>query len=415
MVDDRLHSRNVYEHGEGTESDRWRVPDSPEGCRSYLINLPDDPQYHAMILGAISRLASEDHYSCSGDRAAAAAAFHEAILSFTGYHGMVTLMQPGDIKIAAGTQTDSWLFCDGEAYQIDDYALLHAAIGTAFGEDGAGTFRVPDLRDRFPIGAGLALNIGDTGGEAEHTLTVDEIPEHNHSVEVPIVGAGLIGEIPASVIDINPFGTTGNTGGGSAHNNMPPYLALGAWIFTGVPECAPPCEPAEPAPPGMQEIFVSTSNIDGDVILPITEPGFYRIDMRGVSNDQGDGWTFVSMRPQAGTLAAWREWLEGFNTLSFGSDETAQTSTFVRAWLPQSGAPGPTRQMHMQVWIEVTGDRLFTRWNTAVVQSAASAAQRMGAMRGNSISLYTDLSSGIRVLTTSAVARWHRIHVWREA
>ena len=38
----------------------------------------------------------------------------------------------------------------------------------------------PDLRDRFIVGAGNEYDVGDTGGEASHTLTIDEMPSHNH-------------------------------------------------------------------------------------------------------------------------------------------------------------------------------------------------------------------------------------------
>ena len=43
------------------------------------------------------------------------------------------------------------------------------------GEEGT-----PDLRDRFIVGAGSTYEVGNTGGEATHTLTVNEMPSHNH-------------------------------------------------------------------------------------------------------------------------------------------------------------------------------------------------------------------------------------------
>ena len=44
-----------------------------------------------------------------------------------------------------------------------------------------GTNGTPDLRDRFVVGAGSDYSVGDTGGEAEHTLTIGEMPRHNHT------------------------------------------------------------------------------------------------------------------------------------------------------------------------------------------------------------------------------------------
>ena len=43
-----------------------------------------------------------------------------------------------------------------------------------------GSNGTPDLRDRFIVGAGSTYKVKDTGGEATHTLTVNEMPSHNH-------------------------------------------------------------------------------------------------------------------------------------------------------------------------------------------------------------------------------------------
>ena len=83
---------------------------------------------------------------------------------------------------------------------------------------------------------------GKTGGEKTHTLTVDEIPSHAHDMDDAVYGnyknrlgirgdgGGGNGLIPSMMQ------TTGysrykptDTGGGQAHNNMPPYLAVYMW------------------------------------------------------------------------------------------------------------------------------------------------------------------------------------------
>ena len=91
------------------------------------------------------------------------------------------------------------------------------------------------LKDRFLLGAGDTYSAGATGGSATHTLTVDEIPSHKHSTY--IVGAqsgewkGFAGGSAMTYAQWNSsYG--GNTGGGAAHNNMPPYLAVYMWKRT---------------------------------------------------------------------------------------------------------------------------------------------------------------------------------------
>lgn len=45
-----------------------------------------------------------------------------------------------------------------------------------------GTNGTPDLRDKFIVGSGASYAVGNTGGENTHTLTLDEIPEHEHNL-----------------------------------------------------------------------------------------------------------------------------------------------------------------------------------------------------------------------------------------
>ena len=92
------------------------------------------------------------------------------------------------------------------------------------------------IKDTFLLASGDIFVAGSTGGEIEHTLTVDEIPSHAHTYKRhafdrndadPDTGEDVYG---ANNKTLNAHeGTTGYVGGGLAHNNMPPYLSVYVW------------------------------------------------------------------------------------------------------------------------------------------------------------------------------------------
>lgn len=105
------------------------------------------------------------------------------------------------------------------------------------------------ITDRFLLAAGSYYKAGATGGEANHTLTVAEMPEHNHSLNVRVKGYSgwhsytttwyeivhdyLGGDYhgPGETLNVADIdgGTIGNKGNSQPHNNMPPYLAVYIW------------------------------------------------------------------------------------------------------------------------------------------------------------------------------------------
>ena len=107
--------------------------------------------------------------------------------------------------------------------------------GTLFG----GTWE--QLKDRFLLGAGSSYSVGSTGGEATHTLTVNEMPNHRH-IGIGIDGVYVFGwdkgtftgtnwmtQLNQNDKNIGDRVQTGYTGGSQAHNNMPPYLTVYMW------------------------------------------------------------------------------------------------------------------------------------------------------------------------------------------
>lgn len=87
------------------------------------------------------------------------------------------------------------------------------------------------IKDRFLLACGDNYSAGATGGSATHTLTINEMPSHTHKQSGSASGINQDGNILQ-------IGYSGNlkevadatlTGGGQAHNNMPPYLAVYIW------------------------------------------------------------------------------------------------------------------------------------------------------------------------------------------
>jgi len=162
--------------------------------------------------------------------------------------GQITAISTNAITIPPGIPTGSlimygsasapsgWLSCDGAAVSRSTYSNLFDVIGTTYGPgDGETTFNVPDLRGRAPIGNGsgsdlTARSVGDEIGAETHTLTIEEIPSHTHSV--PNSGSQNNSFDSGTLVGNDAEGTSGSTGGGLAHNNMQPSLAVGFIIKT---------------------------------------------------------------------------------------------------------------------------------------------------------------------------------------
>jgi len=136
-----------------------------------------------------------------------------------------------------------WAFCDGQILPINQNQSLYSLLGTTYGGDGRTSFALPDIRGRTPIHVGRSNGGGDhrlgqKSGEETHTLAANEMPQHKHVIQATntngnnpnpaghVLGAfnNAYGE-PMNDIQLR-SGTMLNVGGGQAHENMQPYLAV---------------------------------------------------------------------------------------------------------------------------------------------------------------------------------------------
>jgi microcystin-dependent protein len=82
-----------------------------------------------------------------------------------------------------------WAFCNGQILPISQNTALFSLLGTTFGGNGQTTFALPDLRGRVPNGSGQGpgpsnYDLGQVAGTETVTLTVNQMPMHNHLVNV---------------------------------------------------------------------------------------------------------------------------------------------------------------------------------------------------------------------------------------
>ncbi|BFT32229.1 tail fiber protein [Alteromonas sp. D210916BOD_24] len=79
-----------------------------------------------------------------------------------------------------------WVSADGQLVAIQQYAAVFSVVGTTYGGDGRTTFAVPDMRGRKAIGSGTghglpSYEVGQKPGSLAHTITISNLPPHNHS------------------------------------------------------------------------------------------------------------------------------------------------------------------------------------------------------------------------------------------
>jgi microcystin-dependent protein len=154
---------------------------------------------------------------------------------------------------AVASPPTGWLACNGANVSRSTYSALFAVIGTSFGiGDNSTTFGLPNLLNRFPVGAGDTYALAATGGSANaivvsHTHTANSAvtdPGHDHLVwragsngdggAFGAWGANTAPQFPSgsNVTGITVSTTIDTTGSSGTNANLPPYVAVGYIIKT---------------------------------------------------------------------------------------------------------------------------------------------------------------------------------------
>jgi microcystin-dependent protein len=153
----------------------------------------------------------------------------------------------GEIRMFAGNFAPAgWALCDGQLMPISENDALFSLIQTTYGGDGQQTFALPDLRSRAPLhtGAGpdgTTFALGGRGGAESVTLSVQQIPTHDHrfTANQDVGNANTPqGNVPAQTIggvmlyrEVAPSATLNEAarvpaGGSQPHDNMQPFLCI---------------------------------------------------------------------------------------------------------------------------------------------------------------------------------------------
>lgn len=145
------------------------------------------------------------------------------------------------IPVAFGYAPKQTAMCSGQSLPINQNQALYSLLGITYGGNGTTAFNLPNVNGRTLVGQNLGggYAMGAIGGEAQHTLTLGEIPLHGHGLNAVTGAAGggsASGGLPSTSSQpaygsastfTNLVGTTvSSNGSGQPHTNMQPSTAI---------------------------------------------------------------------------------------------------------------------------------------------------------------------------------------------
>lgn len=158
--------------------------------------------------------------------------------------GEIIVAEPyiGEIRVFAfGIIPKGWAACNGQLLPVNTNQALFTILGNKFGGDGIANFALPNLQGRTPVNVSSTIPLATAGGEAEHMLTIPEIPAHTHQAygdSSPATALSPSGNVwgtaasgrylyseadPNTTMNVSAIGTAG---GNQGHNNMQPYTTV---------------------------------------------------------------------------------------------------------------------------------------------------------------------------------------------
>jgi microcystin-dependent protein len=248
----------------------------------------------------------------------------------------------GEIRLFAGNFPPAgWAFCNGQQLNVQDYPALYGVIGSTYGGDGTTVFNLPDLQGRVPVHAGNGLAIGKYGGVEGVALQPSQLPSHTHTVNCASTGNiddptgnfwGSSGAKPYSAppgtLTMNPAAVS-TAGGGVAHENRIPYLAMSYIIALNG------AQPKDPTNPYQSEMRIFPYNTipsgwmvcEGQLMSINTNPSLYTLIGNTYGGDGRSTFALPDLRGRAP--------MNNSPTMPLGQTGGEATHTLTVAEMPQ--------------------------------------------------------------------------------
>ncbi len=157
----------------------------------------------------------------------------------------------GEIRLFGGNFAPrNFAFCQGQLLPIASHAALFSILGVTYGGDGRSTFGLPDLQNRATMGTGRGPGLtpralGEKSGATTATVSDEQLARHTHQMQGSSTittddgetnpAGNILGtdeeeeaQIFHAATAVTPFASAAvsSTGGGEAHDNVQPHIAL---------------------------------------------------------------------------------------------------------------------------------------------------------------------------------------------
>jgi len=199
---------------------------TPVDNRCWRINIPDDVQVRAVVIGHLLQLTHDYNWEqTTGISVVDTVALMQTM--FDDFSVGSFCMIGSLIHYVTNSPPHGVLPCDGTQYLREDYPDLYSDLPTSLIVD-ADNFIVPTIEDVFMLASGATYSPEDVGGAETHQLITSELPSHSHLYNLVTTALDFFTAGPPDPTGVGiPFipTATSSVGSDTAHENMPPFVA----------------------------------------------------------------------------------------------------------------------------------------------------------------------------------------------